>query len=92
MRLRVTAATQSMCCCRWSRGVDSASPSLSVCCTSSRQEELCGEDVPEQLSFQDSMGLQVTEWNKVVAVWRKQTDGSWKNVIDIWNADPTAWR
>jgi ketosteroid isomerase-like protein len=38
------------------------------------------------------MGLQVTEWNKVVAVWRKQTDGSWKNVIDIWNADPTAWR
>jgi uncharacterized protein (TIGR02246 family) len=45
-----------------------------------------------QFSFQDTTGVQVTEWNKVVTVWRKQADGAWKNVIDIWNADPTAWR
>jgi ketosteroid isomerase-like protein len=45
-----------------------------------------------EMSFQDSTGVQVTEWNKVVTVWRKQADGSWKNVIDIWNADPTAWK
>jgi uncharacterized protein (TIGR02246 family) len=41
-----------------------------------------------RLSFQDSTGATVTETNKVVTVWRKQPDGSWKNVIDIWNADP----
>jgi ketosteroid isomerase-like protein len=45
-----------------------------------------------QFSFQDSTGQQVTEWNKVVTVWRKEVDGSWKNVIDMWNTDPTAWR
>jgi uncharacterized protein (TIGR02246 family) len=45
-----------------------------------------------EISFRDSTGVQVTEWNKVVTVWRKQADGSWKNVIDIWNADPTAWK
>jgi ketosteroid isomerase-like protein len=45
-----------------------------------------------EVSFEDSTGVRVTEWNKVVTVWRKQSDGSWKNVIDIWNADPTAWR
>lgn len=43
-------------------------------------------------SFQDSTGTQAAESNKVVTVWRKQPDGSWKNVIDIWNADPTAWQ
>jgi ketosteroid isomerase-like protein len=45
-----------------------------------------------QISFQNSTGVQVTEWNKVLTVWRKQADGSWKNVVDMWNADPTAWR
>lgn len=45
-----------------------------------------------EFSFQDSTGVQVTEWNKVVTVWRKEADGSWRNVIDMWNADPMAWR
>ena len=43
-------------------------------------------------TFRDSTGKQVTESNKVVTVWRKQPDGSWKNVIDMWNADPNAWK
>ena len=43
-------------------------------------------------TFRDSTGKQVTEANKVVTVWRKQPDGSWKNVIDMWNADPNAWK
>jgi uncharacterized protein (TIGR02246 family) len=41
-----------------------------------------------RVAFQDSTGATVTETNKVVTVWRKQADGSWKNVIDMWNADP----
>jgi uncharacterized protein (TIGR02246 family) len=42
-----------------------------------------------RISFQDSTGATVTETNKVVTVWRKQHDGSWKNVLDMWNADPS---
>jgi hypothetical protein len=42
-----------------------------------------------RVSFQDSTGATVTETNKVVTVWRKQPDESWKNVIDMWNADPS---
>jgi len=36
----------------------------------------------------DKSGKPVKEYNKVVTVWRKEADGSWKNVIDMWNADP----
>lgn len=36
-----------------------------------------------QISFSDSTGKSITENNKVVTIWRKQTDGSWKNVVDI---------
>lgn len=45
-----------------------------------------------QFSFRDASGSPVTESNKVVTVWRKQRDGTWKNVIDMWNADPHAWK
>ena len=44
-----------------------------------------------QFSFRDASGSLVTESNKVVTIWRRQSDGSWKNVIDMWNADPNAW-
>lgn len=44
-----------------------------------------------QFTMQDSTGTLVTESNKTVTVWRRQADGAWKNVIDMWNADPTAW-
>ena len=45
-----------------------------------------------EFSFLDSTGARVTESNKAVTIWRKQEDGSWKNVVDTWNADPTAWQ
>ena len=42
-----------------------------------------------EIIINDSLGKPVPSYNKTVTVWRKQTDGSWKNVIDMWNADPT---
>ena len=43
-----------------------------------------------EVSMNDAAGKPVTEHNKVVTVWRKQSDGSWKNVVDMWNASPTS--
>jgi ketosteroid isomerase-like protein len=36
-----------------------------------------------QISFTDSAGKPVTLNNKGVTIWRKQSDGSWKNAVDI---------
>lgn len=44
-----------------------------------------------RVSFQDSSGATISESNKSVTVWRKEPGGSWKNVVDMWNADSTAW-
>ena len=44
-----------------------------------------------EITVTDSTGAPVTEYNKVVTVWERQEDGSWKNVVDMWNADPTPW-
>ncbi len=41
-----------------------------------------------QVTVTDSLGQPITEHNKVVTIWKKQADGSWKNVVDIWNAVP----
>ena len=41
-----------------------------------------------QISMFDSTGKPITEFNKVVTVWRKEPDGSWKNVVDMWNGEP----
>jgi ketosteroid isomerase-like protein len=42
-----------------------------------------------QITVNDSSGHPVTEYNKAVTVWKKQADGFWKNVVDVWNADPS---
>ena len=36
----------------------------------------------------DPSGNLVTTYGKGVTVWRKTADGSWKNVIDMWNETP----
>ena len=36
-----------------------------------------------QISFADSTCNPITIHNKAVEIWRKQADGSWKNVVDI---------
>jgi ketosteroid isomerase-like protein len=37
----------------------------------------------------DTMGNTRTVFNKGVEIWKKQSDGDWKNVVDISNADPS---
>jgi uncharacterized protein (TIGR02246 family) len=38
-----------------------------------------------RVTFPGPDGKPITVDGKAVTVWRKQTDGSWKCVIDIWN-------
>jgi ketosteroid isomerase-like protein len=42
-----------------------------------------------QITVNDSLGNPITEYNKGVTIWKKEADGSWKNVVDMWNADPS---
>ena len=42
-----------------------------------------------QVTMHDSLGNVKTEYNKAITVWKKSADGSWKNVVDIWNAAPS---
>jgi len=37
-----------------------------------------------QVSVNDSLGKSITTYNKGVTVWRKEADGSWKNIVDMW--------
>ena len=42
-----------------------------------------------QITVNDSLGKPITEYNKSVTIWRKEPDGSWKNIVDTWNANPS---
>ena len=42
-----------------------------------------------QITMNDSLGKPITEFNKSVTVWRKEADGSWKNIVDMWNPHPS---
>ena len=39
-------------------------------------------------TLNDVQGNAVTTYGKVVTVWRKEADGSWRNVVDMWNEAP----
>ena len=41
-----------------------------------------------EMTVNDSLGNPIVTYNKTVTVWRKEPDGQWKNVIDMWNEDP----
>jgi len=45
-----------------------------------------------QMTMNDSLGHPVTERNKALTIWRKEKDGSWKNIVDMWNALPSGSR
>jgi uncharacterized protein (TIGR02246 family) len=36
-----------------------------------------------QITYPDSAGNSITQHNNAVSIWRKQADGTWKNVVDI---------
>ena len=42
-----------------------------------------------QVSYKDSTGKLVTQYNRAVTIWRKQGDGSWKNVVDLSVPEPS---
>jgi ketosteroid isomerase-like protein len=43
---------------------------------------------PYQFSYKDGTGKELHETGKFCETWKKQADGSWKCIVDIWNADP----
>lgn len=43
---------------------------------------------PYQFSYNDATGKVISETGKFCETWKKQSDGSWKCIVDIWNADP----
>jgi ketosteroid isomerase-like protein len=40
-----------------------------------------------EASMKDSRGKTVADHGKYVEVWKKQADGKWKTVVDIFNSD-----
>ena len=42
-----------------------------------------------QFSYKDAAGKEMHEIGKFCETWKKQADGNWKCIVDIWNADPT---
>ncbi len=43
-----------------------------------------------RVSFSDKDGNLVTSNGRVVTIWRVESGGSWKCVVDIWNEDVSA--
>ena len=41
-----------------------------------------------EVTMNDSLGKPSTTYNKGITIWKKQSDGNWKNVVDAWNARP----
>lgn len=40
-----------------------------------------------ELSFKDPGGKTISDRGKNVEIWKKQSDGSWKCIVDTWNSD-----
>jgi ketosteroid isomerase-like protein len=43
-----------------------------------------------EFAANDPQGKPINDHGKFVVVWKKQTDGAWKIVADIWNSDTPA--
>ena len=40
-----------------------------------------------QMSWNDANGKPVGDNGKMVEIWKKQSDGSWKSIVDTWSSD-----
>ena len=40
-----------------------------------------------QMSWDDASGKPVSDNGKMVEIWKKQADGSWKCIVDTWSSD-----
>jgi len=45
-----------------------------------------------QIIINDSTGKPVTQYYKGITIWKKQQDGSWKNVVDVLSPDSSQIR
>ncbi len=45
-----------------------------------------------KISMKDPSGKTIVQNNKGITIWRKQADGTWKDAVDIWNAEPLQTR
>jgi ketosteroid isomerase-like protein len=40
-----------------------------------------------EITMNDAKGKPTTDRGKILEVWRKQADGTWKCIVDTWNSD-----
>jgi ketosteroid isomerase-like protein len=43
-----------------------------------------------ELRYDDARGAHVSDQGKLLEIWKKQSDGSWKCIVDTWNSDGLA--
>jgi ketosteroid isomerase-like protein len=44
-----------------------------------------------ELGYDDGRGSRISDRGKLLEIWRRQSDGGWKCIVDTWNSDgPTA--
>lgn len=71
-----------------------AIPGFSITWEPERASMAAGGDVGylierSRMTFKDAAGVQQTQHGKAVTIWRKNSTGAWKCVVDIWNNNPT---
>jgi uncharacterized protein (TIGR02246 family) len=69
-----------------------ASPGLAISWKTTKVEvaesgEIAYTTGTYELTMNDASGKLVPDHGKYVEVWKKQTDGKWRVVADIWNSD-----
>ena len=52
--------------------------------------ELANVSAAYELHYADSRGAPKSDRGRLLEIWRKQTDGSWKCIVDTWSSDAVA--